>query len=142
MASTPRRWWRFVAVDLVTAEEARAQIRLDPPDSNQDPDSVWLSIWIPAVSMAVTTWLKDEWRLYVPFIDSNGDVMRDSNDDPIPTDVVHPAVKGAALYELASAYEFRAGEGTNIVPDAAGYGYILSKGATAMLAALRKPTVR
>jgi hypothetical protein len=131
-----------VAVDLVTAEEARAQIRLDPPDSNQDPDSLWLSMWIPIVSMQVTTWLKDEWRLFVPLIDSNGDPLRDSNDDPIPTDVVHPAVKGACLYELATAYRFREGEGENTVPDAAGYGYVLSRGATAILAALRKSTVR
>jgi hypothetical protein len=47
------------------------------------------------------------------------------------------------LVELASQYRFRDGSGKdNVVPDAAGHGYILSKGATAILSGLRKSTVR
>lgn len=128
-------------LELVTRAEAAAQLRITL-DSNGGDDGPWLDIFIPAISQAVAQWLKDEWRLYVPELDSNGDVLKDSNGDPIPTVVVQPIVKGAVLVELASAFRFREGEGTeNVVPADAGYGYMLNKTSTAMLAALRKTTI-
>lgn len=129
-----------MALELVTAAEAAQHLRTD------DADSSWLAIFIPAVSEAVSCWLKDEWRLYVPEMDSGGIVV-DSSGDPVPAVdsggyTVRPVVKAAVLVELANAYRYREGEGKdNTVPDAAGYGYILNKASTAMLAGLRKSTV-
>jgi hypothetical protein len=130
-----------MALELVTVEEALAQIRGD-----EDADGDWLATWIPIVSAAVLTWLKDEWRLYVADRDSDGDIVRDSNGDPIAAEedgalLVHPAVKGAVLVELASQFRWREGEGDNRVDQQEGHGYVLSKTATALLAGLRKSTV-
>lgn len=123
-------------MELVTVDEAAQQLRLDD-DAHDD----WLAIWIPAVSAAVASWLKDEWRLYIPETDSDGETVYDSDGDPVPSETVQPAVKGAVLIELASQFRFREGQGDNVVPSHEGHGYTLSKAATAMLAGLRKPTV-
>lgn len=123
-------------MELVTADEAAAQLRLD-----DDAADDWLEIWIPAVSEAVRSWLKDDWRLYVPERDSDGEIVLDSDDEPVPTDEVHPTVKGAVLLELASQMRYREGEGENRMQAHEGHGYTLSRGATAMLSSLRKPTV-
>lgn len=134
--------------DLVTIADARAQLRLDDFDSSGGADDAWLEIWIPAVSQAVANWLKSDWRLWIPSYDSAGAVIVDSAGDPIPAldsngdPTAKPVVRAAVLIELASQFRFREGEGTdNVVPDAAGHGYILSKGATALLAGCRKSTV-
>lgn len=123
-------------LELVTTDEAAQQLRLDD-DAYDD----WLAIWIPAVSEAVRSWLKDDWRMYVPEIDSAGDVVIDSSGDPVPSEVVNPAVKAAVLMELASQMRYREGEGDNRVQSQDGYGFTLSRGATAILSGLRKPTV-
>lgn len=130
--------------ELVTTTEAKSHLRLDGT-----ADDAWLAIFIPAISEAVLGWLKDEWRAYVPELDADGNLVEDSNGDPIPEIdsngemMPKPSVKGAVLVELASAYRFREGEGTeNVVPDAAGYGYVLNKAATALLSPLRKSTVK
>lgn len=128
-------------LELVTHDEAVAHLRL-----GESADDAWLSIFIPAISAAVAGWLKDEWRLYLPETDSGGIVV-DSSGDPVPLQdssgfVVNPVVKAAVLLELGSTYRFREGEGKdNVVPDAAGYGYVLNKASTGMLAPLRKPTI-
>lgn len=129
-------------MEFVTIEEARAQIRIDTAVDDQ-----WLNLWIPAVEGAVRSWLKDEWRLYV----SSG--VEDSNGDPIPEEdsngpVVQPMVKAAVLVELAQQYRFRDGGGDGDMAqggrsiDGRGHGYILGRGATALLVALRKSTVQ
>lgn len=131
--------------ELVTLAEARAQLRLDEPDSNGGPDDAWLAIFIPAISEAVLGWLQDDWRAYVPEVDSTGAVVVDSNGDPIPAEplVAKWRVKAAVLIELASQFRFREGEGTdNVVTPDAGYGYVLNKASTGLLAPLRKSTVR
>lgn len=128
--------------ELVTIAEARNHLRADTADDS------WLAIFIPAISEAVLGWLKESWRAYVPELgpdglpleDSNGDDIPelDSNGDPTPKAVV----KAAVLLELANVYRFREGEGTdNVVPDAAGHGYVLNKTSTALLAPLRKSTI-
>ena len=135
-------------LELVTVQDAAAQLRLDEVDSDGGPDAVWLAMAIPAVSGAVASWLKDSWRLYEPELDSAGAVVTDSDGNPIPAEdsdgdpIVHPTVRLAVLVELASQNRFREGEGDNAVPSADGHGYVLSKGATALLAGLRKSTVR
>lgn len=130
-------------VNLCTAAEVRAECRIDTPDSNTgDPDGAWIATWIAVVSAAVAGWLKDEWRLFVPMTDSNGEILRDSNDDPIPSADIHPLAKGAALREIAVQFRYREGEGQTAVPSHEGYGYTLSRAATAILSPLRKPTVR
>lgn len=128
-------------VDIVTTAEARIHLRADTAD---DP---WLAIFIPAITDAVVRWLKEEWRLYVPELDADGNPVVDSNGDDIPAEdsngeyTVKPVIKAAVLVEIASQFRFREGEGENVVPADAGHGYILSKGATALLQACRKPTV-
>lgn len=135
-------------IDLVTTDDARAQLRLDDFDSSGGADDAWLSIWIPAVSQAVATWLKDEWRLFIPEYDSAGAVVVDSAGDPIPAldsngdPTPKPVVRAAVLIELASQFRFREGEGKdNVVTPDAGHGYILNKASTALLSGLRKSTV-
>lgn len=131
-----------MALELVTVEEAKEWLHLS--GSSYD---AWLAFAIPAVTAAVAQWLKDEWRLYVPELDENGDVVIDSSGDPVPSQdsggyVIQPNVKIAIVLELASMDQFRAGEGVdNAVPETAGHGYILNKASTNMLAALRKTTI-
>lgn len=134
-------------LELVTIDDARQQLRLDEIDSNGGADDAWLALAIPGVSEAVRSWLKDDWRLYLPERDTAGAVITDTDGDPIPAEdsngnpITHPAVRLAVLLELASQFRYREGEGENVVPADAGHGYTLSKGATAILAGLRKPTV-
>ena len=134
-------------LELVTIDDARQQLRLDEIDSNGGADEAWLALAIPGVSEAVRSWLKDDWRLYLPERDTAGAVITDTDGDPIPAEdsngnpITHPTVRLAVLLELASQFRYREGEGENVVPADAGHGYTLSKGATAILAGLRKPTV-
>ncbi len=131
-----------MAISLVTDEQAKAHLRIDD-DAHDD----WLETFIPAISEAVATWLKDEWRLYEPEYDSNGIVV-DSSGDPVPAVdengdyTPRKVVQAAVLIELASQFRFREGEGTdNVVPGDAGHGYILNKTSTAILSGLRKATL-
>ena len=134
-------------LELVTIDDARQQLRLDEIDSNGGADDAWLALAIPGVSESVRSWLKDDWRLYLPERDTAGEVITDTDGDPIPAEdsngnpITHPTVRLAVLLELASQFRYREGEGENVVPADAGHGYTLSKGATAILAGLRKPTV-
>ena len=134
-------------LELVTIDDARQQLLLDEIDSNGGADDAWLALAIPGVSEAVRAWLKDDWRLYLPERDSAGAIITDTDGDPIPAEdsngnpITHPTVRLAVLLELASQFRYREGEGENVVPADAGHGYTLSKGATAILAGLRKPTV-
>lgn len=109
--------------DFVTLEQARHQLRTDPEDDS------WLEMWIPAVSAAVVLWLKDEQRCYEADLDDEGNP------------VVLPSVKAAVLIELAAQHRFRDSEGAPVMPATAGHGYVLSQGATALLAPLRRSTV-
>ena len=132
--------------ELITIEEAREHLRLDA-DSGGGPDDGWLSIFIPAVSEAVALWLKESWRLYEPTRDTDDNVILDSDGNPVPVldsdgePVVRWVVKAACLVELEGQYRYRAGEGNVAVPQAAGQGYVLGKAATALLSAIRRPTV-
>src|SRR5690606_1724918 len=129
--------------NLVTLDEARDHLRLD-----EGPDDTWLATWIPVVSEAVALWLKDEWRLYQPEVDSDGEPVLDSDGRPVAVldsggePVVRWTVKAACLVELASQSRFRECEGKdNSVPAGAGNGYVLSKASPALLKPLRGPTV-
>ena len=135
-------------LELVTIDDARQQLRLDEIDSNGGADDAWLALAIPGVSEAVRSWLKDDWRLYLPERDTAGAIITDTDGDPIPAEdsngnpITHPTVRLAVLLELASQFRYREGEGENVVPADAGHGYTLSKGATAILAGLRKVSQR
>lgn len=127
--------------DLVTLAEARAHLRTD-----NDADDAWLSTWIPAISQAVLTWLKDEWRAY-ELLTVDDVVQVDSSDEPIIYEdsngpVVKPVVTAACLVEIAQQYRFRDGSGAAAVPSHWGHGHVLGAGATSLLAGLRKGTVR
>lgn len=134
-------------IELVTIKDAREHLRLDYDEAG-GPDDPWLEVMIPAISQAVALWLKDEWRLYVSERDSDGEIVTDDNGNPVPAEddegdpIVQPVVRAAVLIELDSAYQFRSGEGRdNVVTPDAGYGYVLNKASTALLAPLRRPTV-
>lgn len=128
--------------ELVTVAEAKLHLRADTADE------LWLAIFIPAISQSVLNWLKDTWRAYMPELDSDGEPIIDSAGDQIPIvdsdgDMTPRwEVKAAVLIELANVFRFREGEGTdNVVTPDAGYGYVLNKASTALLAPLRKSTV-
>lgn len=131
-------------LELVSLEDAKHQLRIDDDDDSHDE---WLALFIPAVSEAVASWLKDRWRLYLPARDSDGEVVLDSDEIPVPAEdsngdpIVHPIVRAAVLIELASQFRFREGEGDNRVEAHEGHGYTLSKTATALLSGMRKSTV-
>src|SRR6187431_743247 len=128
--------------DLVTIADARAHLRLDSA-----ADDAWLAIFIPAISDAVSRWLKDWWRLYVTEVDANYAPILDSNGDQVPvvdtsgSYEVKPTVRAAVLVELASQFRFRDGNDVATVPADGGYGYTLCNAATALLSPLRKSTV-
>lgn len=128
---------------FVTLEEARDHLMVD----NDAVDS-WLNMMIPAISAAVVSWIKDEWRAYVPFLDSNGDPIEYSDGSYIPIEdsnglpEVLPLVKAATLVELSVQFRFRDGENAPAVPSHWGHGYVLSAGPTSLLTALRRPTVK
>lgn len=134
--------------NLVTLAEARAHLRLDwEEDSGEGfgPDDPWLETFIPAISEAVAAWVKVEARLYVPELDGDGNPVVDSAGEPVPKEplVARKIVKAAVLVELSSQYRFREGEGKeNVVTPDAGHGYVLNKASTALLAPLRRSTVR
>ena len=127
--------------ELVTIEQARTHLRTDTA-----ADDAWLEMMIPAISGAVLSWLKQEWRAYVASTDAEGNVIEDSNGDPIPFEdsngpVVKPVVMAAVLVELGQQYRFRDGSDAAAVPSHWGHGYVLGAGATSLLSALRKSTV-
>lgn len=127
--------------ELVTIEQARIHLRTDT-----DADDSWLEMMIPVISGAVFSWLKDEWRAYVPATDANGVVIEDSSGDPIPFEdsngfTVKPLVVGAVLVELAQQYRYRDGSDAAAVPSHWGHGYVLGAGATSLLSGSRKSTV-
>jgi hypothetical protein len=134
--------------NLITREQAYEHLRLDY-DSGGSADDGWLDVFIPAVSEAVRRWLKEDWRLYEWETDSDGNIVRDSDGNPVPLldsdgePVVKPVVRAACLLELASQYRFREGEGRdNAVPSHEGYGHgLTSKAAVALLTTIRRPTV-
>lgn len=128
---------------LVTREEVKSQLMMD-----NDAADGWIDMMILAISDAVLSWLKDEWRAYEVLRDQDGAVVLDSNGDPILlTDsngdlMVRPVVKAATLVEIASQFRFRDGDGAAAVPSHAGHGYVLSAGPTSLLSALRRSTVK
>lgn len=132
----------ILAPRFASIPEARAHLRLDTCDDDQ-----WIEMMIVAVSAAILAWLKDEWRAYVPALDSSSDAILDDAGNPLPElddagePVVLPVVKAAALVELAQQYRFRDGSGAAAVQSHWGHGYILGQGATALLVGLRKSTV-
>jgi hypothetical protein len=128
-------------VDLVTLAQAQSHLRND-----SDADDAWLEMMIPAISGAVLSWLKQDWRAYVAATDADGEVIVDSNGDPIPFEdsngmTVKPQVMAAVLVELGQQYRFRDGSDAAAVPAHWGHGYVLGAGATSLLVALRKSTV-
>ena len=127
---------------LITIEDARDHLRIDT-----DADDLWLNLMITAVSGAVLSWLKEDWRAYQPLEDSNGELLEDSNGETFPVldvngnPVPKPQVMAAVLIELAQHYRFRDGSGAAAVPSHWGHGYTLGAGATSILSSLRKTTV-
>lgn len=127
---------------LVTLEEVRDHLRVDTY-----ADDPWIEMMIPAISGAVLSWLKDDWRAYLPALDSSSDAILDEDGNPIPkygddgNPVVKPQVKAAVLVEISQHYRFRDGSGAASVPSHWGHGYVLGVGATSLLVALRRSTV-
>ena len=129
-------------VALVTRAEVKSQLMMD-----NDAADGWIDMMILAISNAVMTWLKDDWRAYVPLTDASGVPLEDSDGAYIPAldsdgePMTLPVVKAATLVEIASQFRFRDGDGVSAVPSHAGHGYILSAGPTSLLSGLRRSTV-
>lgn len=128
---------------LVTRDEVKSHLMMD-----NDAADGWIDMMILAISDAVLSWLKDQWRAYEVLRDAEGELVLDSNSDPILlTDsngdlMVRQVVKAATLVEIASQFRFRDGDGAAAVPSHAGHGYVLSAGPTSLLSGLRRPTAR
>ena len=129
-------------VALVTREDVKSHLMMD-----NDAADGWIDMMILAISDAVMTWLKDDWRAYEPLLGPDGQPVEDSSGDPIPAEdssgpIVRPVVKAATLVEIASQFRFRDGDGAAAVPSHAGHGYVLSAGPTSLLSGLRRSTAR
>lgn len=126
---------------LVTLQEAKDHLMVD----NSAGDA-WLTLAIEGVSDAVLRWLKEDWRAYQLLQDESGSIVTESDGTPVVIEdssgpLVKPVVKMAALVEVAVQFRFRDGKDAPAVPSHWGHGFVLSTGATALLAALRKTTV-
>ena len=104
--------------EIITLAEAKEQLRIDG-----DADDAWLEMAIPTVENSIQLWLGSETLMY------------DENDELIP------AVKMAALVELARQYLDREGPQTRQMIDWMQYGYTLGPGSTALLQPLRAPRI-
>jgi hypothetical protein len=123
-------------IEYVTLTEASDHLRRDTTDDDND-----LSLKIKGASAAVRNYLKQEWRAYVLALDSNGDVVVDSNGNPVPEEdsngpILRPEVKVATLQMIGEMYKYREGEQTGRINE--GYGY-LPIAVVALLYPLRKP---
>ena len=108
---------------LVTLDEASDHLRRDTTDDDDD-----LTLKIMAASQAVQNYLKTT----SPYeLDSNDDVVTDSDGDP----VVRFEVRAAVLMLVGELYRHRDGDGSNW-----GFGY-LPLPVRAMLYPLRTPTM-
>src|SRR5690606_588856 len=130
-------------LELVSIADACAWVALDPPDSDGgDQRHRMLEIAIRGASEAGRGWQKGDWRRYLEHRDTGGGIATDGDGDPGPeTDrngapITHPSVTEAVLFEVAMRFRFRYESGGD---NDSGAGYVLSKAATAMLAARRKP---
>lgn len=133
---------------MITAQEAKYQLRIVGT-----LDDSWLSMWIPIVTQMVEDWLKDLWRAYQCETDANGNHVLDSNGEPIllldsnGQYIPRLQAKAACLLELDYRYTRRGGQRAIYtvdiadVPESWGRGHSLCKGATQVLAALRKPSL-
>lgn len=123
----------------VTLEQARAHLRSDNADDDND-----LDLKISAASAAVKRYITvSQWE---PYRDENGDPYLDSFGDEIPVDdsagkQIRPEIQHATLLQVAYLYRERDGSQEYAVPTQWGYGYALCQGAIAMLYDLRVPTV-
>ena len=115
--------------ELVSIENARIHLRIDGND-----DDEWLNVWIPVVSEAVISWLKEVDRIYLR--DENGQFALDQNGQRM----LRPIVCAAALVELAHQYTYREGRAENRPTNT--YGHSLCAGAVALLESVRKPTLK
>lgn len=113
---------------LVSLEQAKAHLRMD-----HDFDDSDITLKIEGASAAVLDYLKD----YADsFLDSNGEVIEDSNGNP---DVPYQ-VKAATLLMLGDLYANREPIPTDPVDAQYGYGY-LPRAVIALLYPLREPTI-
>lgn len=116
---------------LATVAEAKHHCRIDT-----DADDGWLEMVLVGVTRAIEQWVQEADRVWI--LDTHGDRVLDTHGDPVP----EPNARIACLLEVASQYRSRDGTDTAQVPAHWGHGYILSHGATAMLAGLRRSTVQ
>lgn len=98
---------------LVTLEEAKAQLRLDSPESDGGPEDPSIELMISAASGAVINYLKSTRNLYEverdddgnPVVDSDGEEVLDGDSDGQYT--VKAEVKHAVLYLVGWFYRYR-----------------------------------
>lgn len=119
---------------LITVDQAIAQIR-----GGDEVDEDEMQEVVDAASAMVVNYLNGA-SAYVPELDSAGDPVVDSNDDPVYTDVVRPEVQHATKMLVGYLWRNRdeGGEGTFKPVFERGY---LPMPVTAILYPLRDPAL-
>lgn len=127
-------------IELVTLQEASDHLRRD---TNADDGDLILKI--QGASQAVLNYLKNAPYYYLE-LDSNGESVLDSNEDPVPEfdsngfEVIRPEVKAATLLLLGEFYKNREGMQEGEIDPQFGYGY-LPRPVVALLYPLRDPAL-
>lgn len=115
---------------IVTLEEAVRHLRIDDLDSDGDPD---LELKMYAASQSVIKYLEDGASL---FVDSNGDIVVDSEGESIAP---YP-IKAATLILLGYMYKNRDQNPNVLIGDGFDAGF-LPKPVTALLYPYRTPVI-
>lgn len=90
---------------LITLQEGKDHLRVDFDDDDAD-----IGLKIHAASGAVLNYLKKNGDIYDYEEDSNGDVVFDSNDNPVSSDSVRFEIKAAVMLLLGIFYRDRDGQ--------------------------------
>lgn len=126
---------------LVTLQQASDHLRRDTSDDDAD-----LTLKVKAASTAVLTYLRNTPYAYVPAVDSNGEIARDSAGYPLPAldsngeRMIQPDIQNATLLLIGEFYKMRETEQEGAIDAQWGYGY-LPRPVVALLCPYRDPAV-
>lgn len=132
---------------LITLEQAQQNLRIEPGGSGGNADDADLTLKIEAASCAIATYVKRTDSLYIPELDSSGQIVRDSSGYPVPAldssgvATVRPDVQAACLLLVGTYYKQREAEQDGAIDPQYGYGY-LPRPVVALLYPYRDPALQ